>query len=517
MTSGSILLAGAPGSGKSTVGRALSERLGRSFIDLDELIEARTGRTAAQLITEDGETRFRALEDEALSALVGASGAVVSLGGGALTTKRTRAAARQLGPIVRLDVPRAVLKERLHGSQQSAQRPLLAQDSIDNLLDQRERSYAAVDIVVDGLGSPNEVAERIQKRCHEASVVISRFLGESTRILVGTAISSAIAGAVAHLTPGAPVLLLLDTGVPQDIRTAIQTQIQTYFTAHLVEVPSGEESKNWSVLGHVLEDSIANGCNHRSVVVAVGGGAVCDLGNLAASLLGRGTPAILAPTSLLAQIDASVGGKCAINHAGQRNSIGAYHPPVEVITDLNFLSSLDPAEFRSGMAELIKMSIIGDANLFERLENGEPVGPEMVARAVEIKAEVVARDPTEKGDRKLLRLGHTLGKALEAASNYELRRGEAVAMGLVAAAWTSVRTQQTSADTAQRIENLIEKVGLPRRPKPELLQASHNYLIDETSMDSATHDWIAVRDIGDVMSQRLSPLELKQTLTELEG
>ncbi|MBX2811177.1 MAG: bifunctional shikimate kinase/3-dehydroquinate synthase [Myxococcales bacterium] len=514
MTSSTILLAGAPGAGKSTVGKALSQVLRRPFIDLDELIEARAGKHPAQIITHDGEARFRALEDEAITALEGATGAVVSLGGGALTHRHTRGAARQLGPVVRLDVPRELLKERLLGSE--ASRPLVA-GKLDHLLEERASTYAAVDMCVNGVGSPEEVAERIRAACQNTSVITSRFLNESTRILVGQGVATAVAGAVAHLTPQRPVLLITDAGVPEEIRTLVRESIAELYPVHVVAAERGEATKTWSFLGEVLESGLRHGCGRQSVVVALGGGAICDLGNLAASLLGRGAPSILVPTTLLSQIDASVGGKCAVNHANQRNSVGHFHPPREVITDVNLVQSLVPEEFSSGVAELIKMAVLGDAELFERLENDEAIGAAMVARAIELKAEVVARDPTERGERKTLNLGHTLGHALESAANFNMRHGEAVAMGIVATAWASVRKNYTSSSVAERIERVISRYGLQCRPESALLQASRDYIAADKKSDAVACDWIAIRDIGDVVTERLDLTELKRMLTEPEG
>ena len=513
MTCG-LLLSGPPGAGKSTVAREVAGRLGHQFIDLDELIEARSGKTPALILEQDGEPRFRALEAEALEALDGATGAIVALGGGALTTERGRALARRLGPVIQLDVGLEELEKRLRADSMS--RPLLA-DGLEQLLAGRADTYAAIDGAVDGLGEPAEVANRVLSFSRDWSVVLSRFGSDETRILIGRHLTSAITGAVRHLGPKRPVLLILDEGVPADVRQHIASALADAYPTHVISAVGGERTKTWTFLGEVLDQALTHGCGRQSVVVGVGGGAVCDLSNLAASLLGRGARSVLVPTTLLAQVDASVGGKCAVNVAGQRNSVGAFHPPHEVITDIELLNSLDPAEYRSGLAELIKMAILGDTELFERLENGEKVGPDMIARAVDLKARIVARDPTERGERRTLNLGHTLGHALEGASNFGLRHGEAVAMGMVAAAWASVRKGYASADTARRIEALLEKLELPRRPEKVLLEQARDHIAADKKSDSQACDWIAIRELGEVMTERLGLAELKRTLVELEG
>ena len=413
-----------------------------------------------------------------------------------------------------LKVSHDVLEDRLRHS--TTQRPLLRR-GLDTLLKERAQTYAAVDGVVDGHGRAQEVAERVIQMSRDWTVVVSRFQEEETRIIVGRGLSKAIPGALNHLEPRRPVLLLLDDGVPEPVRSKLAAELAEHHALHRIDVPGGESAKTWTSLGQILDEALSAGCGRQGAVVAVGGGAVCDLGNLVAHLLGRGAPSILVPTTVLSQVDASVGGKCAVNHAGQRNSIGAFQPPKEVITDLDLLESLDAAEFRSGVAELIKMAILGDTEIFTRLEAGEPVDSDMIARSVSLKARIVARDPTERGERKTLNLGHTLGHALEAASGFQLRHGDAVAMGLVAAARASVRAGYADTETAERIESLLEKQGLPRTPPSELLDAAKNHFAADKKSDAQTIEWIAIRRLGEVTTERLSLKDIQRTLVQREG
>ncbi|MEO1231861.1 MAG: bifunctional shikimate kinase/3-dehydroquinate synthase [Myxococcota bacterium] len=509
MNGGTVLLAGPPGSGKSTVGRAVAERRDAPFVDLDDLIEARAGSPPAEILEGQGEARFRALEAEALEAIE--APAVIALGGGALTTERGRELARRLGPVVRLDVEVAELQRRVDAQGQA--RPLL-EGGFEKLLQDRARSYAAVDVFVDGHGAPDEVASRVDARSANLRTVTSRFLDDETRILVGRGLEDAVAGAVQHLRPGRPVLLVADAGVPRERRASLATKLASAHPLHVESVPGGEAVKDWSVLGGILDRALKAGCGRQSVVVGLGGGAVCDLANLVAHLLGRGAASVLVPTTLLSQVDASVGGKCAVNHAEQRNSIGAFHAPRDVITDLELLESLAPEDYRAGIAEVLKMGLIGDETLFAALERGDRPSVGMVARAVELKAQVVAEDPREYGLRKVLNLGHTLGHALEAASGFSLRHGEAVGMGLVASARASVRAGYAAPEVAERVEAAVERWQLPTRPSRTLLAEAGRHFGADKKSDAHAIDWVAIRQVGEVSIERMSLDDVRATLVE---
>lgn len=508
-----LLLAGPPGAGKTTVARALAQRLGLRALDLDELVEARAGRSPAEVIERDGEERFRALEAEALDAL-GRGGAVISLGGGALTRRRSRETARRLGPIVGLDVPPSVLESRL--SHDAAPRPLLA-NGLGDLLEARAASYAAVDTVVDGVGPPEAVAERVEARVRDLTLLESRFMESSSRILVGRELESAIAGAVAHIAPSRPILLLRDEGVPRPKRERLEARLSKLAPLYTLDLPGGEAVKTWDQLGAVLTRALEAGCGRQSVVVGLGGGALCDLTGMVAHLLGRGARSVLVPTTLLAQVDASVGAKCAVNLAGVRNPVGAFQVPTDVIIDIGWLDSLPPEVYRSGLAELVKMAVIGLPEVFDQLERGDEVSANMVAASVELKAKIVARDPVEQGERRTLNLGHTLGHALESASGFELRHGEGVAIGLAAAARASIAAAALDPAIARRIEGLLERRGLPIRAPAPLLQSARTFFANDKKGDARTLEWVLIRALGEVMTERRPLEEVRDTLVALGG
>jgi 3-dehydroquinate synthase len=237
-----------------------------------------------------------------------------------------------------------------------------------------------------------------------------------------------------------------------------------------IVVPAGEDHKDWATLDAVFDALLAHRCDRRTAVIALGGGVVGDLAGFAAATYQRGVPFVQAPTTLLAQVDSSVGGKTAINHPRGKNMIGAFHQPLAVVADLDTLATLPDRELRAGLAEVIKHGAIRDAALFGWLEAN--VGrllardadalAHVVRRSVEIKAEVVAADEREAGERALLNFGHTFGHAIEAGLGYGTwLHGEAVGAGMAMAADLSARVGLLDAASVARLRRLLAQAGLP--------------------------------------------------------
>lgn len=235
-------------------------------------------------------------------------------------------------------------------------------------------------------------------------------------------------------------------------------------------VPDGEDHKDWQTLNQVFDALIERRCDRRTTLIALGGGVIGDLAGFAAATYQRGVPFVQVPTTLLAQVDSSVGGKTAINHPHGKNMIGAFHQPLAVIADTDTLATLPDRELRAGLAEVIKHGAIGDATFFEWLEAniGRLLAREAEAlvhairRSIEIKAQVVALDEREAGPRALLNFGHTFGHAIEAGLGYgNWLHGEAVAAGMVMAADLSSRLGLLDSASAARLSNLLAQAGLP--------------------------------------------------------
>lgn len=339
----------------------------------------------------------------------------------------------------------------------------------------------------------------------------------TSQVRVGEGVAAELGARVAALAPSRPVFVVIDDGAPADKveaalgHPALQSAIR-------YTVPGGEPCKTWASLQAVLEAALSAGCGRQSVVVGIGGGATCDLSGLVAHLLGRGAPLVLVPTTLLSQVDASVGGKCAINAVAGRNLVGAFHPATDVLIDPEWLPSLSAGEQRSGLAELLKTALIRDAALFSAVVTaGGVVGAKEIARSVELKAQIVKIDPFEKNERRLLNLGHTLAHGLESASNYSIRHGEAVAMGIGAASRLSVARGLLPAEKLIEISAGFTAAHLPFEAPPSLLEKAEQYIAADKKNSGAQIGVVLLEDIGRACVQELSLMEAQRALIQHGG
>jgi len=273
-----------------------------------------------------------------------------------------------------------------------------------------------------------------------------------------------------------------------------------------IRLPDGEQFKNLETLERIVGELLANKHNRGTTIVALGGGVVGDVAGFAAATYQRGVDFIQIPTTLLSQVDSSVGGKTAVNHRLGKNMIGAFHQPNAVYIDIDVLKTLPPRELSAGLAEVIKHGILADVELFDWLEIhvdellnlDEPAITHVIKRSCEIKANIVSIDETERGVRALLNLGHTFGHAIETNQGYgNWLHGEAVATGLVLAADLSMRTGRISPDDARRIRRLVEKFKLPVCPPPDMsaTQFAELMKVDKKATDAGIR-LVLIESIG---------------------
>jgi 3-dehydroquinate synthase len=279
--------------------------------------------------------------------------------------------------------------------------------------------------------------------------------------------------AFAGLPAAAAALIVTNTTVEPLYAQQLRAALQPHFRRiHEVVLPDGEQFKDWATLNLIFDALLANECDRKTVIFALGGGVVGDMAGFAAASYMRGVPFVQVPTTLLAQVDSSVGGKTAINHPLGKNMIGAFYQPLRVVCDLDTLRTLPPREFSAGLAEVIKYGPIADmdflgwieANIDALVAREAGAVAHAVQRSCEIKAWVVGQDERESGLRAILNFGHTFGHAIEAGLGYgEWLHGEAVGCGMVMALHLSHRLGGVDAAFVQRLTSLIERAGLPVR------------------------------------------------------
>jgi len=275
------------------------------------------------------------------------------------------------------------------------------------------------------------------------------------------------------------------------------------FQPCVIEIPDGEQYKTLDTVRKIYDQLLGAQLDRRSIIFALGGGVVGDVAGFAAATFLRGVPFVQLPTTLLAMVDSSVGGKVGVDHPRGKNLIGAFKQPLAVIADTDTLATLPIEEFRCGMAEAVKHGIVGDAELFERLEkskNWRAGVEDWLPRAIRVKADVVGRDPVEQGDRAKLNLGHTFGHAIEKVSDYRVRHGEGVAIGLVCASRLAARRGLCDAALGLRIEHLLRSIGLPTRiPRELATDAIIAAMQTDKKRVNAQLRFILPRAIGDVV------------------
>ena len=490
-----IFLYGAPGSGKSTIGQLLADNLALPFVDLDLQIEEHVGMSIPEIFEVEGESRFRQLEREQLKDITNQEWVVIALGGGALLDPANRASVEAAGPIICLMASCEELLDRLTST--SIERPLLVEGKgggpagprLVELLAEREGHYASFENQVDTVGrSPEEIAWEIQIRLGafhlrgmsksnngmpEAGndLVRPQPVGYDVRVKNGAL--DDLGYMLKRGGHSGPVALVTDENVGAIyLDQALESLQAAGYHAQAMVIPPGESSKTVDTVSKLWGEFLENRLERGSTVAAMGGGVVGDLAGFAAATYLRGVSWVCLPTSLLAMADASLGGKTGADLPQGKNLVGAFHAPQLVLTDPETLDSLPQAELRSGMAEVIKAGVIGDPILFEICSQGwQAIGSnwgEIIPRAMAVKIRVIEADPYEGGLRATLNLGHTIGHAVEVVSNYELRHGEAVAIGMVVEAKLAEMIGMADKGLAEQIADLCSQLGLPDTIPEEL-------------------------------------------------
>lgn len=465
-----IFLYGPPGTGKSTVGKTLAYKLKLPFIDLDRLVEKNAGIPISLIIDQQGELMFRNFETSTLKALADEAESVIALGGGALLRDENRSFAESHGSVILLIARLETLLERLH--QDPTKRPLLSDDldeKLSSLLTKRYEHYASFtnQVYVDGKTS-DQNALQIQ-------ISLGRFhlsaMGEYDAIVWDHGMEQI--GELFKSRGLRNPIIVTDENVARFYAEKIMMSFRnTGMDPNLFIIPAGESYKTLDMVDQIWHAFLNAGLDRKSTVIALGGGVIGDVAGFAASTYMRGVSWVGIPTTLLAMVDASLGGKTGFDLPEGKNLIGSFYPPKLVLADPQALKSLPETELISGLAEVVKHGIISDPQLFNLCGRGlgwvQGNLEQIVKRAMAVKIKVIEEDPYEKGFRAALNLGHTIGHAVELVSGFRLRHGEAVSIGLVVEAKLAERLTVAGKGLSDAIAESLSALGLPIHIPKEL-------------------------------------------------
>ena len=528
-----VVLVGLPGSGKSAVGRRLAHRHEARFVDLDETIEKAAGRSIPQIFAERGEAGFRALARQAVLDLGPADPdaairTVVATGGGTVVDPRNRWALYRGRLPVWLDVRPEVLAQRLRRSPNV--RPLIAgrdpMGAIRDLSRDRERFYSAAHRL-NGVAELAAIVERVDALAAErgaghvpTTLLRGRSLGGD--LVIGEGIAVAAVGDALRGLRARRAILVSEPGAWAAAGSALADALRDDgWPVERILLPQGEDSKRMAVVEAAASELARLHAERGEPLVAIGGGALGDAaGFLAASWL-RGVPFVQVPTTLVGQIDSSIGGKTGVDLPEGKNLVGAFHPPATIVIDVALLGSLPERQRRAALGEAVKMAALGDERLFALLEtDGDAIArgdeaaseggavAELVERTAWAKVLVVEADEKEGGaDRRItLNLGHSLGHAVEAAGGFRtLLHGEAVAHGLRGAVRIGRELGVTPAERAERIEALLTSLGLATTPLPFSLEGVLGALAADKKHAAGSLRWVLPTADGSVIRSDIPP------------
>ncbi len=481
-----IVLTGMMGVGKTTIGSKLANKLGFYFIDSDQEIEDFAGQSIANIFADKGEKYFRQIEKEIVAKILNRDEQIVlSLGGGAFMDAEIRNLIKDRAFSIWLY---ADIETLLHRISTKNTRPLLhnvdKRSALSDLIIKRYPTYKQADIQIDtSKENYDSVIKNITKKIEglsadklEKEIVKVSLEEKSYNIIIGSGVVKDLAKQISTIKSYSKIIVLTDCNVEKLHIQTLENQLKNIpIEVKKIVVSAGEKAKSFGNLENVLERILEIGIDRNVLLIAFGGGVVGDLCGFVASILLRGVDFIQVPTTLLAAVDSSVGGKTAINSKFGKNLIGSFYQPKLVLCDLDFLETLPDRDFISGYAEVVKYGFIKDKNFFEYLDKNlsqiknrdKEILQKIIVRSCQIKAEIVGLDEKENNLRAVLNFGHTFGHIFETETNYSdvLFHGEAVAIGMVLAAKMSVQQELLDKSYLPIIINHLQKIGLPTSPR----------------------------------------------------
>ncbi|MBI2166532.1 MAG: 3-dehydroquinate synthase [Chloroflexi bacterium] len=543
-----LILTGFSGTGKTAIGRAVANTLAWPFVDTDQEIVQRTGKPIDRVFAEDGEPHFRRLEREVLAEACARDSHVIATGGGAIADQGNRELMLRRGVVVCIrqrlatgegDGSGPEVRPLLQGPESPSTGSGQALERIRQLKAQRQPYYALAHWTVhtDHLAVEEAAREVVRAfaRLRESllpqdvadddlAAFVHTSLG-SYPVYVGWGLLEGLGQRLGQLGLPPVVYVVSDEEVFRQQGRRLQYALEAQGIAiHVIQIEPGEASKTLAN-AHLIYQWLAEMKAERGQsVLALGGGVVGDLGGFVASTYLRGMPLVQLPTSLAAMVDASIGGKTAVDFPQGKNLVGTFYQPRMVLADLEALETLPRRELISGWAEAVKHGLILDGELFQTCEANvegllslEPaLTARIVRRSAAIKAGVVSQDERETtGYRTLLNYGHTIGHALETVGGYrKYLHGEAVAIGMTGAALISQKMGLLSQADAERQENLLRSLGLPTRCPGERVERLLQVMEWDKKVQDGTLRWVLLEGIGKAVIRSDVPRELVEEVAQ---
>ena len=536
MVEKNIILSGLSGSGKTTVGKIIAKKLKRPFLDLDILIEETERMTIPEIFQKFGEEKFREIESKLTIKVAELRNSVIALGGGTLMRPQNRESLKKNGNVVFLNPPLDTLLKRLQGDDT---RPLLKAEDIKEkkeklkkLYEERINTYLeSADLVIEGDENPERTADKILEKLflrakeeHDFSIIdkiIVKTESKNYEVVVGYIILHEVLTDYIKRNNFSSIVIVTSPVINQLFGVPLkEVFIEKGIDIKTVFIEDVEEKKDISTLSKIYDEFIKLGVDRKSLIIALGGGITGDVAGFAAATYMRGIKWVYVPTTLLAQVDASVGGKVAVNYRGGKNLIGAFYQPDLVVTDISHIFTLPDKIFSDGMAEVIKTAIL-QGGLFKNIEENaikiKQRAPDtlfnIVYECIKFKKEIVEKDERDEDKRMVLNLGHTFGHALEAASGYKISHGQAVSIGTVMAFKLSLLLGNNLQKELESVKKLLSFFDLPVSVKelPYKIEEEEisNFLLKDKKAVAGRPRFIVPYDIGDVRVVEKLPGDLK--------
>lgn len=535
-----IFLIGFMGAGKTTIGRILAKKLNKRFIDSDQEIEDRTGTSIQMIFKTEGEDSFRHREVQIISELSKQYNIILATGGGAILNTKTRSLLKKRGTVIYL---RTKINQILKRTIKDSNRPLLQptinlKKRLEQLLKNREPYYkeiadlifetnyyniqSLVKVIINKLIS---ISPYIKFSMHTQSLSTNilnvKINSCNYPITIGhtlltkhNVLLSYIAGKYVAIVTNEYIASLYLEKIKKSLEIANKQVI-------VIILPDGEKEKNFTNLIKIFDKLLINKCDRETTLIALGGGVIGDLTGFAAASYMRGVSFIQIPTTLLAQVDSSIGGKTGINHSLGKNMIGAFYQPKAVITDIATLKTLPNREFLAGLAEVIKYGIIIDAHFFNWIETNlhllitknNKALLYIIKHSCKIKMNIVRQDEREGNIRAILNFGHTFGHAIESGLGYGTwLHGEAVSCGMVMATDLSYRLGYIDTISKNRVITLIKAAGLPIiAPNINIQNLLNIMKIDKKNKDNKIK-FVLLKSIGTTCFSFVTEEIIKQTI-----